>query len=222
MAYSHSRLRKTLALVRIGTGVAFVSLGWYKVASLEFAKFAFPDFLDTALRGGAAGIVQPLLQWILNAGPARVGVAIGFLELFIGIALVLGLAVRPACALGMVYMATVWLCSWNPPAAGAQFLQTTEFQFRNLFPLLVFLQLAVGHAGETWGIGALYHHHRDRRWAEAPVEAAVLIPPRHEPASFEEYAEAEAEERQLAMHGMEETDANESEEPATVSGEREF
>lgn len=216
MAYSHSRLRKTLALVRIATGIAFVSLGWYKVASLEFAKFVFPDFLDSALRGGGAGIVQPLLHRILTAGPARIGVGIGFLELFIGVALLLGLAVRPACLAGLVYISIAWLASWNP-ATGPHLLQTAEYQFRFLFPLLIFLVLGVGHAGETWGVGALYHHHRDRIWASEKLKTSeVPVTPAHEPASFEEYADAEAQEREGALQ------FDEEERLEDVTADREF
>jgi uncharacterized membrane protein YphA (DoxX/SURF4 family) len=192
MAYSHSRLRKTLALVRIATGIALLYAGGYKVSSLEFARSVFPDYLDAGLRGGAADWVQPILAWMLHFGPGRIAVTMGFVELFIGVSLVLGLVVRPACALGMVYMGFLWLSAWNQVPGSVAVLRSGAFDFRNLFPLLLFLTLGIGHAGETWGLGALYHRHRARTLALEKERAPLEVVPEREPASFEEVAEAEA------------------------------
>ena len=182
MAYSHSRLRKTLALVRIMTGAVFLSLGAFKVSSLEFGKFIFPDFLDAAARTGAPAWFRPLINAILNYGPARVGVFFGFVELSIGVALVLGLAVRPACLLGFLYSAWIMLATWNPVEGSASMLQTTDHQFRALFPLMVFALLGVGHAGETWGVGSLYHRRRAKAWGDETPR-----PEPRPPVAAEEY-----------------------------------
>jgi uncharacterized membrane protein YphA (DoxX/SURF4 family) len=204
MAYSHSRVRKTLAIVRVLTGGVFVSVGAYKVSSLEFARKLFPDLLDVGINGGAVSWVRPILEWIVSYGPARIGIMIGFVELFIGIAMVLGLAVRPAALVGMLYSAGLFLATWNQSASTSSMLQSADHQFRNVFPLLVFLLLGIGHAGETWGVGALYHHHRSRAWerdalkaAEIPVATEGEAPlGAKEPGSFEELLEQE--ERRLA------------------------
>ena len=113
MAYSHSRLRKTLAVVRVITGVVFVSIGAFKVSSLEFDRMFFPEFLDSAVAGGAVTWFRPVVAWISSFGPVRIGVALGFVELFIGIALILGLAVRPASLVGMIYMGALFLATFN-------------------------------------------------------------------------------------------------------------
>ncbi len=195
MAYSHSRLRKTLALVRIVTGIVFVSVGAYKVTSLDFAKLMFPDFLQDAIQGAAVSWVRPILEWIVSYGPARVAVMIGFLELFIGIALVLGLTVRPAALLGMLYSIGLFLATWNPAPEAPSMLQSAEHQFRNLFPFFVFLLLGVGHAGETWGLGALYHHHRlqklERERARQKTIETAEPEEEKEPGSFEDFVERE-------------------------------
>jgi uncharacterized membrane protein YphA (DoxX/SURF4 family) len=196
MAYSHSRLRKTLAVVRIVTGAVFCALGGFKVSSVEFGRTVFPAFLDQGINGGSVTWMRGVLEWVITAGPVRVGVAIGFVEISIGVALLLGLLVRPAALMGMIYTFGLFLTTWNQVQAGPSMLQSTEHQFRNLFPLLVFLLIGVGHAGETWGVGALYHHHRDKRWERENLEPAA--PPAdvveaHEPASFEEFADMEAQ-----------------------------
>lgn len=176
MAYSHSRLRKTLSLVRVATGVVFVSVGYFKISSLAFARTVFPAFLENAIRGAAVEWMRPVLEWIAYTGPGRIGVVIGFVELFIGTALVLGLAVRPASLIGMIYSLALLLTTWNESGTSPSMLQSAEHQFRNLFPFLIFLLLGVGHAGETWGVGAMYHRHRDRAWIKSHPEGEAQPP----------------------------------------------
>lgn len=214
MAYSHSRLRKTLALVRIATGLVFVTTGAFKVSSLEFGRAIFPAFVDNALRGGAVSWIQPLLEGIRSYGIAKVGIGIGFVELFVGTAMILGLAVRPAALVGMLYTGTLALATWNPIDTIPTMLQGGDYQFRNLFPFGILLLLGVGHAGETWGIGALYHRHRARKWARGNEEreesrAQVDEELEREPASFEELAELEA--RRAGSKAVEQIDALEEE-----------
>ena len=209
MAYSHSRLRKMLALVRILTGGVFVSVGMFKVTSLEFARVIFPSFLDSGMQGGAVEWVRPALEWIVSFGAGKIGDTIGFIELFIGIAMVLGLAVRPAALVGMLYSVGLFLGTWNQAVSTPSMLQNAEHQFRNLFPFLIFLLLGIGHAGETWGLGALYHHHRlkwQRENAPPPMPAVFNEPAEQEPDSFAEFfddEETSAADRQHALSGAE-------------------
>ena len=166
MPYSYSRTCKMLALVRIVTGIVFILVGYYKVSSIVFARQVFPGLLDRALELTAASWIHPVLQYIISFGPSRIAISVGFFELFIGVALVLGLVVRVATLFGMVYTFGLLVSSWNQSEGTLSMLQTGDHQFRNLFPFLVMLLLGSGHAGETWGLGALYHHHRMRRLSD--------------------------------------------------------
>lgn len=203
-----------MAIVRVLTGIVFVSVGLFKVSSIEFAKVIFPDFLESGIRGGSVAWLRPVLEWIMSFGPGRVGITIGFVELFIGIGMVLGLAVRPASLVGMLYSAGLFFTTWNQAPTTASMLQSAEHQFRNLFPFLVFLLLGVGHAGETWGVGSLYHRHRARKWereAEAvPVQETSAEAESKEPGSFEEFVESEERavgERETAERAVAEREA---------------
>lgn len=205
MAYSHSRLRKTLAVTRMLTGLVFVSTGAFKISSIQFAKLLFPAFLDEAIQGGAAEWFRPVLQWIVSIGPGRVGVTIGFVELFIGIALLLGLAVRPAALVGMLYSAWLVLATWNVSSSAQSMMQSEEHHFRNLFPFIVFLLLGVGHAGETWGLGSMYHRRRARKWErEHPVLDPEVTPEaeQKEPGSFEEFIEQQERANESGEHAF--------------------
>jgi uncharacterized membrane protein YphA (DoxX/SURF4 family) len=203
-----------LAIVRVLTGIVFVSIGLFKVSSMEFAKVIFPDFLESGIRGGSVAWLRPVLEWIMSFGPGRVGITIGFVELFIGIAMFLGLAVRPASLVGMLYSAGLFFATWNQAPTTPSMLQSAEHQFRNLFPFLVFLLLGVGHAGETWGVGSLYHHRRARAWEReaktGPVQEAPAEAEPKEPGSFEEFVESEARavgERETAERAVAEREA---------------
>jgi uncharacterized membrane protein YphA (DoxX/SURF4 family) len=164
MAYTHSRLRKTLALVRIGVGVLFIHSGWYKVSSIEFARTDFTDFLYSCISSTALDFYGKFLETYVLRNATKVAIGIGFFELFIGISLVLGLLIRPVCILGMLYMFNFVLATWWQPGPGEPLWHYPDEQLRYVFPFLIFLLLGIGHAGENWGLGTLYHGRRHERW----------------------------------------------------------
>jgi uncharacterized membrane protein YphA (DoxX/SURF4 family) len=166
MAYSHARLRNTLALVRVITGVVFIILGEYKISSLEFARIGFPQFIWDATHGTALGFYADFLGSFVWQRMGTYAVLIGFVELFIGVGLTLGLAVRPISILGMLYMVNLMLATWMAPGPGEALSGYLDAQLRHLVPLLLFLVLGVGHAGENWGFGSLYHRRRHVRWEQ--------------------------------------------------------
>ncbi len=178
MAYSHARLRNTLALVRIGTGLLFCDLGWYKISSLDFARVDFPQFLFYAIQGSAIDFYGKFLTAYVLPSAGKWAVAVGFLELFIGVGLVLGLAVRPICLLGMFYMVNLLLATWYQPSPAEPLWNYPDEQWRHVIPFLIFLILGIGHAGENWGLGALYHRHRHKRWEKSwEIKMTPGLPP---------------------------------------------
>jgi hypothetical protein len=92
---------------------------------------------------------------------------LGCVELTIAFCLVLGVLVRPACLLGMFYMINLTAATWFQPAPGEPLWHFPDEQLRHGLPFLVFLILAIGHAGENWGLGALYHRGRHKRWEKS-------------------------------------------------------
>ncbi len=169
MAYSHARLRKTLALVRIITGVIFVVFGTYKISSMEFARVRFPQFLYDVSHGAAVSVYGSVLNslgfWL---NPGKYALLVGFTELFIGIGLLLGLVVRPIALLGMMYAVNLMLATWMAPGPDQPLWRYLDGQMRHIALFLLFLLFGMGHAGETWGLGALYHRRRLREEEEKP------------------------------------------------------
>jgi uncharacterized membrane protein YphA (DoxX/SURF4 family) len=164
MAYTHSRLRKTLALVRIGVGLLLVHSGFYKVSSITFARVDFQDFLFSAISSTAVDFYGKFLTAYILPYGTRVAIALGFFELFLGISLILGLLTRPVCILGMLYQINFVLATWWQPGPGEPLWHYPDEQLRYVFPFFIFLILGIGHAGENWGLGSLYHGRRHERW----------------------------------------------------------
>ena len=92
--------------------------------------------------------------------PGWFAVLVGMIELFLGIALVLGLATRPACFLGMAYILNKMAITWYPGTHHFGLYEYMDVHGGQFTMLCLFLLFAVGHAGETWGLGAIYHHQR--------------------------------------------------------------
>ena len=175
MAYSHSRLRKTLAVVRILTGVLFLFAAAHKISSWEFAKIEFPEFVSEAAHGAAVGFYGEVLSSVAGQHLARYAALAAFIELFIGIGLVLGLAVRPISILGSVYMVHLMLATWNVPGPNEPMWRYLDNGGKLIALLFLFVLFGAWHAGENLGLGSLYHHHRHRKW-EHPERDGELAP----------------------------------------------
>jgi uncharacterized membrane protein YphA (DoxX/SURF4 family) len=164
MAYSHSRLRKTLAVVCLLTGVLFLFAAAHKISSWEFAKIEFPQFISEAARGAAVGFYGDFLGSVAGQHLAGSAALAAFIELFIGAGLVLGLAVRPISILGSVYMVHLILATWNVPGPNEPMWRYLDNAGKLIALLFLFVLFGLGHAGENLGLGSLYHYHRHRKW----------------------------------------------------------
>ena len=164
MAYSHSRLRKTLAVVRVLTGVLFLFAAAHKISSWEFAKIEFPQFVWEAAHGAGVGFYGDFLGSLAVQHLASYAAVVAFIELFIGIGLVLGLAVRPISILGAVYMVHLMLATWNVPGPNEPMWRHLDNGGKLFALLFLFVLFGCGHAGENWGLGSLYHQRRHRTW----------------------------------------------------------
>ena len=176
MAYSHSRLRKMLAVVRVLTGVLFLFAAAHKVSSWEFAKIEFPQFVSEASRGAAVGFYGDFLSSVAGQHLSGFAALAAGIELFIGVGLVLGLAVRPISILGSVYMVHLMLATWNVPGPNEPMWRYLD-NGGKLIPLLfLFMLFCFGHAGENWGLGSLYHRRRHRKWEHQEGESELEAP----------------------------------------------
>ncbi len=194
MAYSHLRLRRTLAFVRMVMGIVFLVLGAHKISSLEFAKGDFSQFVWDAAHGTGAGFYGPALYDLVKDHISSYAVLAGLTELFIGVGLLLGLAVRPISVVGMLYSLNLFLATCMAPGENAPLWRYLDNEAKVIAIFFLVLLFGIGHAGENWGLGSLYHHHRHRRWEELPAgEEEKTATPRRVESFGEAYNEAEEE-----------------------------
>jgi uncharacterized membrane protein YphA (DoxX/SURF4 family) len=138
---------RAAAAVRIATGLLFFAEGFAKAIG-PFVRGGFAeDARDFAARSWPVwgrflrGFVVPnatAVGWLIAAG-----------ELAVGIALVLGLLSRWACAGGILLLATFLLGQWYVP--GKPWHEWITAGLTTKFALLLLLLLAVTDAGRAWG-----------------------------------------------------------------------
>ena len=147
---------KTLAIVRIATGIFFLFFAEYKLADSVFARVTFPqqwlhDFIDN----GAVGFYRLLLERVVMPHHVFFGYAAGVVELFIGLCLVAGILVKPASVLGMLHMINLTLATWWQVEHGVPVWRYFGAELDHLPLLFLFLIFYSADAGRTWGIDSL-------------------------------------------------------------------
>lgn len=155
---------KTLASVRIATGVFFLFFGEYKLADSVFARATFPDqWLKEFISQGAVGFYAGFLQKVVLPHHIFFGYAVGVLESFIGISLVLGLWVRAASVLGVLHMINLTLATWWEPGHNVPAWRYFGAELDHLPLLFLFLIFFTAKAGRTWGLDGVLRRRKRRK-----------------------------------------------------------
>ena len=147
-----SALPKTIAAARIATSVFFLFFGEYKVFGLEFAHGGFQQYLHGYLETEAVSFYKPFLAHIVLPHAVFFGYFVGVLELFIGISLLLGILVRPASILGVLFMLNLTQATWWAPGFGVPFWHYFGAELDHLPLLFLFVIFFVADAGKVWGL----------------------------------------------------------------------
>ena len=150
--------RRLLAAVRIGLGWIFLWAFLDKLLGLGFATQADGAWLaggsPTAgfLTHGTAGPLAGLYQWM--AGHPVVDALFMFGLFGLGIALLLGIAMRVAAVGGPLLMLLMW--SARLPPANNPLIDD------HIIFALIIVALATADAGRTWGLGGWWSEHVGR------------------------------------------------------------
>jgi uncharacterized membrane protein YphA (DoxX/SURF4 family) len=152
MSNQSSALSRTTAAVRVATGFLFLLFGEYKVASPEFARSGFPQYLQGYIHGDALAFYRPFLAHIVLPHAALFGYVVGAVELLIGVSLALGLWVRPASVLGALFMLNLALSTWWEPGHGVPVWRYFGAELDKIPLLFLFLIFYAADAGKTWGL----------------------------------------------------------------------
>jgi uncharacterized membrane protein YphA (DoxX/SURF4 family) len=110
---------KTIVAARIATSVFFLLFGEYKLAGSGFAHGAFQGYLHDYIANTAVNFYRPVLSGLILPHAVFFGYLVGVIEMFVGICLLLGRWVRPACVVGILFLINLTLAAWWEPGHGA-------------------------------------------------------------------------------------------------------
>ena len=142
-----------IALCRMATAVFFLLFGEYKLASSEFAQRTFPQvWLKDFIENGAVGFYRPFLTGLVLPHHVFFGYLVGAVELFIGLALLIGLWVRLASVLGALHMVNLTLATWWGSGHNLPVWRYFGAELDHLPLLLLFVIFYATDAGRWWGM----------------------------------------------------------------------
>jgi thiosulfate dehydrogenase (quinone) large subunit len=152
---TENRNSRALAVIRIGTGIYFLIFGEYKVFGTQFTlhggfQFWINKFLT---EGGAYPFMENILRgFVLNHG-TPIAFLVGYGELAIGIALVLGILVRPASICGLIFLLTL-LFSSDYPGSAAPLWQYFGASLSHSVFALCFVAFLFARSEAVWSLPA--------------------------------------------------------------------
>ena len=149
---------RTLALVRMATGVFFLFFGEYKLIpgpnglSNGVAQGYMKHFVQD---GSAVAFYGEFLKSVVLPHDVLFTFVVGLGELLIGLSLVLGLWVRAASVGGVVHMVSLTLATWHSVGSHPALWRYFGSQLSHIPMLFLFVLFFAGNAGQTWGIDGL-------------------------------------------------------------------
>lgn len=146
---------RTIAAVRIAVSVFFLLFGEYKVAGPGFAHGGFQTYLRDYIASTTVSYYRPILVHIVLPHAVFFGYAVGVIELFVGICLLIGLWVQPACIVGILFLLNLTLASWWDAGHGVPVWRYFGARLDTLPLLLLLVIFFAVDAGQTWGLDGM-------------------------------------------------------------------
>lgn len=152
MVNSSSASQRTIAGVRVATSLFFLFFGEYKIAGPEFAHGGFQAYLQEYIAKDAVSFYRPILAGLVLPHAVFFGYTVGIVELLVGLSLLLGLWVRPACGLGIVFLLNLTLACWWDAGHGAPIWRYFGARLDTLPLLMLLVIFFAADAGQAWGL----------------------------------------------------------------------
>jgi len=178
LTFSLSNAR-ALAFLRISVGGLFMIFGQYKVFGTQFTLHGgFQFWINRFLQDGAYPFMVPALRGFVLPHATPISFLVAYGELAIGLALLLGVCVRPASAFGLLFMLTL-LFSSNYPGPHAPLWQYFGASLDHSVLALCFVAFLAGRSDAVWSLRASRIARRDLaaardRKGEASDQAQAL------------------------------------------------
>lgn len=147
-----SALRKTIAVARVAASLFFLFFGEYKLAGPAFAHGGFQNYLRDYVATDAVSFYRPILTGLIQPHAVFFGYAVGVIEIFVGICLLVGLWVRPASVIGIFFLLNLTLATWWDVGHGVPLWRYFGARLDTLPLLLLLVIFFAANAGQVWGI----------------------------------------------------------------------
>jgi len=149
----HDPNSRALAVLRIGVGIFFLIFGQYKIFGTQFTlhggfQFWINKFLT---EGGAYPFMAPVLRNFVLPHATPIAFLVAYGEFAIGLALILGVFVRPASAFGLLFVLTL-LFSSDYPGSSAPLWQYLGASLSHSVFALCFLALLIARSDAVWSL----------------------------------------------------------------------
>jgi len=136
----------------MATSVFFILFGEYKVAGPDFAHGDFQKYLQSYISNDALNWYRPVLAGLVLPHAVFFGYMIGVVELLVGIALLIGLWVRPACIVGILFLLNLTFAAWWDAGHGVALWHYFGSRLDTLPLILLLIVLYAADAGVAWGL----------------------------------------------------------------------
>jgi thiosulfate dehydrogenase (quinone) large subunit len=144
---------KTVAAVRIATGIIFLFFGEYKIVGPAFAYGGFEGWIHQFVdQDMAVGFYKLFMLKFVLVHPVLCARIVGWGEFAIGLSLVLGLFVRPASVGGAIHMTSLALATWYAPGHGMPAWRYFGANLDHIPLLFLFAIFYAARAGNVWGL----------------------------------------------------------------------
>ena len=135
----------------------FLFFGEYKVVGPAFAHGGFQNYLHDYINTTAVSFYRPFLSGIVLPHAVFFGYAVGVIELIIGISLLLGLWVRIASVVGILFLLNLTLAAWWDAGHGVAVWHYFGARLDTLPLLLLLVIFFAVDAGTVWGLDRVRH-----------------------------------------------------------------
>ena len=147
-----SRNDRALAALRFAVGVLFLIFGEYKLALPEFVHGGFRGWIERFIAGGSYPFMLPVLRGVVLPHAQAWGWCVALGEAAIGLALVVGVAVRAASIGGLLLMLAL-LFSADYPGPARPLWQYFGASLSHSTLALCFLTFLAGDATRALSLG---------------------------------------------------------------------
>jgi uncharacterized membrane protein YphA (DoxX/SURF4 family) len=149
---SRTRNTQALAALRIAVGVLFLIFAEYKVFGTQFTLHGgFQFWINRFLAGGVYPFMEPVLRGFVLPHATLFAFLTAYGELAIGLALLLGVWVRPASGSGLIFMLAL-LFSSDYPGPHAAFWQYFGASLSHSVFALCFAAFLIGRTDVIWSV----------------------------------------------------------------------